>query len=84
MTNWEAIILAGGSGNRMGAPVNKVLLSVGGIPVILRSLLAIQPWVQRIILVIRPQDASQMQNIIQNMVYLLPIQKTSTSHQMKW
>ena len=34
---WYAIILGGGSGSRMGANCNKVLLSLHGEPVILRD-----------------------------------------------
>ena len=40
---WGAILLGGGSGSRMGAGRNKVLLPLGGIPVIRRSALALRP-----------------------------------------
>jgi len=58
---WYAIILAGGSGSRMGADRNKVLLSLGGEPVIVRSVRAFMPHVHGIILVSRAEDIEIMQ-----------------------
>ena len=53
------VILAGGSGTRVGAERNKVYLPLAGRPVISWSLswAADVPEVGRVILVIRPQDA---------------------------
>ena len=41
---WYAIILAGGSGSRMGAGMNKVLMPLAGETVIARSLRALLAW----------------------------------------
>lgn len=52
------VILAAGSGSRVGAEVNKVLLTLRGVPVLvwsLRDALAL-PGVRRVLLVVRPED----------------------------
>lgn len=52
------VILAAGSGSRVGAEVNKVLLPLRGLPVLvwsLRDALAL-PDVRRLVLVVRPDD----------------------------
>jgi 2-C-methyl-D-erythritol 4-phosphate cytidylyltransferase len=52
------VILAAGSGSRVGAGVNKVLLPLRGVPVLVWSLrvaLAL-PGVRRVVLVVRPED----------------------------
>ncbi|MBQ2700398.1 MAG: 2-C-methyl-D-erythritol 4-phosphate cytidylyltransferase, partial [Clostridia bacterium] len=51
-----AIVLAGGSGTRMGAGMNKVLLKVGGVPAIVRSLRAFMPFCQGLVCVCRKKD----------------------------
>ena len=53
-----AVLLAGGSGQRVGAGVNKVLLPLAGVPLIVHSIRAMLqlPGVHRIVLVIRPED----------------------------
>lgn len=55
------VVLAAGSGSRVGAEVNKVLLPVGGVPVVARSVLTARsvPGVRRVVLVVRQgeQDA---------------------------
>lgn len=53
---WYAIVLAGGSGARMGAGCNKVLLSLGGAPVIVRSVRAFEGLVDGVVLVSREED----------------------------
>lgn len=53
---WHAIILAGGSGSRMGAGVNKVLLPLGGEPVLCRSVRAFLPLVDGVTVVARRED----------------------------
>lgn len=55
------MLLAGGSGTRMGTELNKVYLPVGGVPVIHRSLatLVTHPAVAVVVLVIRPDDAER-------------------------
>lgn len=57
---WCAIILGGGSGSRMGAGCNKVLLTLRGEPVILRSLRAFAGLMDNLVLVSRPQDLADM------------------------
>lgn len=61
---WYAIILAGGSGSRMGAGCNKVLLTLGGEPVILRSIRAFVGLVDGVILVSRAQDMQVMRDML--------------------
>ena len=53
-----AVILAAGSGTRVGAETNKVLLPLEGMPILawsVRTVLEVQS-VHRIVLVVRPQD----------------------------
>lgn len=58
---WYAIILAGGSGSRMGADRNKVLLPLRYEPVITRAVRAFSGLVEGIILVSREEDIPSMQ-----------------------
>ena len=53
---WHAIILAGGTGSRMGAGVNKVLLPLGGEPVLCRSVRAFLPLTDGVTVVARRED----------------------------
>lgn len=53
---WYAIILAGGSGSRMGAGVNKVLLPLGGEPVLCRAVRAFLPLTDGVTVVARRED----------------------------
>lgn len=56
------VILAAGSGTRVGAEVNKVLLTLRGVPVLvwsLRDALAL-PGVRRVVLVVRPEDRAAL------------------------
>ncbi len=61
---WYAIILAGGSGSRMGADRNKVLLELQGIPVILRSVKAFEGLVDGVVLVSREEDLPAIKALI--------------------
>ena len=61
---WYAIILAGGSGSRMGANCNKVLLSLQGEPVILRAVRAFEGLVDGVILVSREEDIPAMRSLL--------------------
>lgn len=61
---WYAIVLAGGSGSRMGADRNKVLLTLRSEPVIVRSVRAFVGLVDGVILVSRPEDIPCMQDIL--------------------
>ncbi len=53
---WYALILAGGSGSRMGADRNKVLMELCGEAVITRSIRAFEGLVDGIIVVSRRED----------------------------
>lgn len=61
---WYAIILAGGSGSRMGADRNKVLLTLRGEPVIIRAIRAFQGLVEGVVLVSRAEDIPAMQSAL--------------------
>ncbi len=52
------VVLAAGSGSRVGGPVNKVLLPLGPAPVLVWSLWAAfaLPDVRRVVLVVRPDE----------------------------
>ena len=58
---WYAIVLAGGSGSRMGAGKNKVLLELQGVPVITRAVKAFEGLVEGVVLVSRAEDIPTMQ-----------------------
>lgn len=60
---WYAIILAGGSGTRMGANRNKVLLELQNEPVILRTIKAFSGLVEGVLLVSRKEDISTMEQL---------------------
>ncbi len=56
------VILAAGSGSRVGAGINKVLLPLGDIPVLawsLRTALAL-PDVRRVVVVVRPEEQAEV------------------------
>ena len=57
---WYAIVLAGGSGSRMGAQRNKVLLKLAGKPVIVRAVDAFTNLVDGVILISREEDIPDM------------------------
>ncbi|MBS4221059.1 2-C-methyl-D-erythritol 4-phosphate cytidylyltransferase [Bacillus sp. FJAT-49711] len=56
--NYQVIIPAAGSGKRMGAGYNKLLMNLAGRPIILHTLDVFEkdPYCSRIILVIQPDD----------------------------
>ena len=54
------IMLAGGTGSRMGSPVNKILLPVCGIPAIVRSLTSFVPFADYTVIVSRPDDRTSI------------------------
>ena len=56
MSRVHVLLLAGGSGTRMGSPVNKVLLPVAGKTCILRSAEAFIGWADDMVIVCRPED----------------------------
>lgn len=59
-----AIILAGGSGTRLGGPVNKVYRSLDGRPVLQWSLDTFAPLVGYLVVVARPDDAGLLGPIV--------------------
>ena len=60
---WGAMILAGGSGSRMGAGCNKVLLPLGGKAVLSRSVQAFLPHADAIVVVARPEDEADIRAV---------------------
>ncbi len=58
MTRAAAVILAAGSGSRLGAEVNKVLLPLLGVPILARSVRTVLDVadMHRVVLVVRPED----------------------------
>ena len=54
------VMLAGGRGERMNAPVNKVLLRIGGIPVVIRSMEAFSAYADEMVIVTRPVDREEI------------------------
>lgn len=66
MNRTAALVLAGGSGTRLGHVRNKVYLPVGGEPLLAWSLRTLQQsaLVDRIVLVIRPSDAEQARLVV--------------------
>ncbi|MCH5288054.1 MAG: 2-C-methyl-D-erythritol 2,4-cyclodiphosphate synthase [Christensenellaceae bacterium] len=61
---WCAIILAGGSGSRMGAGMNKVLLPVGGVPAIIRSVRAFASLMDGLVVVSRAEDEAAIRGML--------------------
>ena len=61
------VILAGGSGTRVGAGVNKVLLPLGPLPVLVHSLRTalLVSGVHRLVVVVRPEDRDEVAAAVQ-------------------
>ena len=61
-----AVILAAGSGTRVGSETNKVLLPLGGMPVLARSVRTVLDveGIQRIVLVVRPEDREAVREAV--------------------
>ena len=61
------VILAGGSGTRVGAGVNKVLLPLGTLPVLVHSLRTALhvAGVHRLVVVVRPEDRTAVTEAVQ-------------------
>jgi 2-C-methyl-D-erythritol 4-phosphate cytidylyltransferase len=61
------VLVAAGSGTRVGADTNKVLLPVLGTPVLAWSLSTITalPYVERLVVVVRRQDAAAVEEIVE-------------------
>jgi 2-C-methyl-D-erythritol 4-phosphate cytidylyltransferase len=54
------VIVAGGSGRRVGGPVRKQYLEIGGIPVLLRAVLPflVDPRILQVVVVLPPDDVA--------------------------
>ncbi|HNA98576.1 MAG TPA: IspD/TarI family cytidylyltransferase [Marmoricola sp.] len=61
-----AVILAGGSGSRLGAGMNKVFLPLAGVPVLVRSVTTALtvPGVDRVVVVTRPEEHDQVAELL--------------------
>jgi 2-C-methyl-D-erythritol 4-phosphate cytidylyltransferase len=61
------VVLAAGSGTRVGAEVNKVLLPVGDVPVVARSVAtaARVPGVRRVVLVVRDGEQEAVREAVE-------------------
>ena len=62
MPRTAVVLLAAGSGSRVGAEVNKVLLPLAGRPVLAWSVHTVAglPYVDRVVVVHRPEDAAEV------------------------
>lgn len=65
-TRAAAVLLAAGSGTRVGSAVNKVLLPVGGISMLARSVRTVLEvaGVHRVVLVVRPEDRDAVRDAV--------------------
>lgn len=61
---WYAIILGGGSGQRMHADKNKVLLDLCGIPILIRSIQAFQNITSGMLVVMRKDDIPEARDML--------------------
>lgn len=61
---WYAVILGGGSGQRMHAGKNKVLLELCGIPVLIRSLQAFEGLTDGMLVVMRKEDINEARELL--------------------
>lgn len=83
------VILAAGSGSRVGAEVNKVLLPLGAVPVLVwsvRDALAL-PDVRRLVLVVRPEDRTAVESAVAPHLgdrEVLVVDGGATRHASEW
>ena len=73
MSGFIGILLAGGSGERMQASVNKVFLTVGGKTCFRRSLEAFEGLVDHMIVVTRPGDEERIRQEIAFSAFSAPV-----------
>lgn len=66
MSVW-ALIMAAGSGTRMGTADNKALLPMGGVPVLVRSVRAFDNLVDGVLVVTRAQDMAAVRALLPGM-----------------
>ncbi len=73
--DYQVVIVAAGSGKRMGAGQNKLFLSLSGTPIILRTLLVFEkdPWCKGIILVIKDNERSWFEGHLEKMDRSTPL-----------
>ena len=82
---WGAIILGGGSGQRMGAKCNKVLLPIAGKSMIVRSVEAFVPLVEQVVVVSREEDMPVMASeLAQNGLEALMVSGGATRQESVW
>lgn len=79
-SDYEAILLAAGSGERMGAAHNKVLLPLGSLPIFAYSLkiFLTDPYCHHVILVIRDTDRSYIEETLKRIESMRNIPLTVT------
>ena len=90
MTRGTAVVvLAAGSGTRVGAEVNKVLLPLGDVPVVawsVRDALAL-PDVRRLVLVVRPDDRTAVEAAVAPHLgehEVMVVNGGATRHRSEW
>jgi 2-C-methyl-D-erythritol 4-phosphate cytidylyltransferase len=89
MTGTAVVILAAGSGTRVGAEVNKVLLPLRDLPVLVwsvRDALAL-PDVRRLVLVVRPEDRAAVEAAVAPHLgdrEVLVVDGGATRHASEW
>jgi 2-C-methyl-D-erythritol 4-phosphate cytidylyltransferase len=89
MTGTAVVILAAGSGTRVGAEVNKVLLALRDLPVLVwsvRDALAL-PDVRRLVLVVRPEDRDAVEAAVAPHLgdrEVLVVDGGATRHASEW
>lgn len=82
---WGAIILGGGSGQRMGAKCNKVLLPIAGKSMIVRSVEAFVPLVEQVVVVSREEDMPVMASeLAQNRLDVPMVSGGATRQESVW
>ena len=69
-----AILLAGGSGTRMGRPINKVLIPLGGKTLLQRSMEAFAGLADRMVLVHREEDRGAIEALLRGFDPGFPVQ----------
>ncbi|CAM3606318.1 2-C-methyl-D-erythritol 4-phosphate cytidylyltransferase [Kibdelosporangium persicum] len=69
VTQAAGVVLAGGSGTRVGREINKVYLPIAGRPVLAWSLeaFASHPGIGPVVLVTRPQDVEHVQEVTEGL-----------------
>ena len=76
----HVIMLAGGRGERMKSEKNKILLSVCGVPAIIRSISAFIPFSDDMVIVSRPEDREAIRTEIQKSGLSFPFRFEDGGH----